>query len=199
MSGIVISGDTRGGVGPTAGGRVQPGAYKQAVGAVLARLQQAWNKADAGAVGALFGPEADYVNMAGAHITGADKIAAAHAKLFGEQRSQTAYRILKLKPLSPELVMAFLGQRITVKQGGKDLTVTTRPAMVLRRVGTDWKIVAFQVTRLAGAATGGGASGAQAQAQPAAAKAAPAKAKAAAKPAAKAAAKAAPAKKAAKK
>ena len=48
--------------------------------------------------------------------------------------------------------------------------MATRPTMLLRKIGANWAIVAMQVTRLAGAARGGGASG-----KKDAAKAAPAK------------------------
>lgn len=174
MSGIVISGDTRGGVGgpqrkPGAAAQ-SPGAYKAAVGGVLAKLQAAWNKADAKGVGALFGKEADYVNMAGAHISGAEKIAEAHKALFAGSKSQAAYRVLKLKPLSPDLVLAYLGQKITTTVDGKEQSMATRPTMLLRKVGASWAIVAMQVTRFSAAARGGGASG-----KKDAAKAAPAK------------------------
>ena len=50
MSGIVISGDTRGGVGGPqrrpAAAAPAAGAYKAAVGGVLAKLQAAWNRAE---------------------------------------------------------------------------------------------------------------------------------------------------------
>ncbi len=176
MSGIVISGDTRGGVGGPqrrpAAAAPAAGAYKAAVGGVLAKLQAAWNKGDAKGVGALFGKEADYVNMAGAHISGAEKIAEAHKALFAANKSQAAYRVLKLKPLSPDLVLAYLGQKITTTVDGKEQSMATRPTMLLRKVGANWAIVAMQVTRFAGAAkgAGGGASG-----KKDAAKAAPAK------------------------
>ena len=174
MSGILISGDTRGGVGgpqrKPAAAAPAAGAYKAAVGGVLAKLQAAWNKGDAKAVGALFGKEADYVNMAGGHISGADKIAQAHTQLFAGSKSQAAYRVLKLKPLSPDLVMAYLGQKITVTADGKEQSMATRPTVLLRKVGANWVIVAMQVTRFSGAAKGGGGSG-----KKDAAKAAPAK------------------------
>ncbi|MBX7249700.1 MAG: SgcJ/EcaC family oxidoreductase [Caulobacteraceae bacterium] len=154
MSGIVISGDTRGGVGPQPGRqgaqqKVAPGAYKAAVAGVLGKLTQAWNKGDAKAVGALFGKEADYVNVGGAMVSGADKIAAAHKAMFDATKgAQSAYRVIKLKPLGPDVVMAFLGQKITTKQGDKSGEMTTRPTMILRKIGNDWKIAAFQVTRV---------------------------------------------------
>jgi len=182
MSGIVISGDTRGGVGGAprkpAAAATAPGAFKAAVAGVLTKLQQGFNKADAKAVGALFGKEADYVNMAGGHITGADKIAQAHKQLFdGSKGMQTAYRVIKLKPLGADVVMAFLGQQMTFKgEGGKDQVVKARPTMVLRKAGADWKIAAFQVTRVGAAAAGGGKAAPSKAAPAAAAKAAPAKA-----------------------
>jgi uncharacterized protein (TIGR02246 family) len=190
MSGIVISGDTRGGVGGPAQRKAPAaGAYKQAVGAVLARLQQSWNKADAAGIGALFGKEADYVNMGGGHISGADKIAAAHKAMFDGQKSQAAYRVIKMKPLGPEVVMAFLGQKIVMKVDGKDQTVTTRPTMVLRKAGADWKIAAFQVTRAGPQVQARAAAGAKAAAAAKAGSGKAAPAKAETKPAAKGSAK----------
>ena len=177
MSGIVISGDTRGGVGgpAQAGGKINAAALKQVVGGVLTKLQEAWNKGDAKAMAAQFGEQADYVTMGGQHISGRAKIEAAHKQLFAA-KTQAAYRVVKMKPLSADVVVAFLGQQITGKGEGKDAkeqTVRTRPVMILRKVGNAWPIVAFQVTRAAGAAgaaaVGGSAGGAPAK------KAAPAK------------------------
>lgn len=174
MSGIVISGDTRGGVGgpakPGAGGKVNPAALKQAVGGVLTKLQEAWNKGDAKAMAAQFGEQADYVTMSGGHISGRDKIEAAHKAIFAN-KTQAAYRVVKMKPLAADVVLVLLGQQITSQGEGKDAKpqiVRTRPMMVLRRVGNAWPIVAFQVTRASGAAAGGGASGKAAAAKPAA-------------------------------
>lgn len=171
MSGIVISGDTRGGVGGPGkpGAKANPAALKAAVGGVLAKLQEAWNKGDAKAMAAQFGEQADYVTMSGQHISGRDKIEAAHKAIFAN-KTQAAYRVVKMKPLSPDVLVVFLGQQITGKADDKDAkaqALRTRPIMVLRKVGNAWPIVAFQVTRATGAAAAG---------KPAAAKAAPAKA-----------------------
>lgn len=172
MSGIVISGDTRGGVGGPGGGRGGSGggqgakpnaaALKQAVGGVLAKMQEAWNKGDAKGMANLFGEQADYVTQGGGMISGRAKIEEAHKAIFAS-KSQAAYRVMKMKPLTNDIVIAFLGQQITAKGEGKDAkdtTVRTRPIAVLRRVGNEFKIVAFQVTRaVAGRAGGGGAAG----------------------------------------
>lgn len=184
MSGILISGDSRGGVGGGGGGqgaKPNAAALKAAVGGVLGKLQEAWNKANSKAVGNLFGEQADYVTMAGAMISGRDKIEAAHKAILAS-KPQAAYRVIKMKPLTNEIVVVFLGQQISGKAESKDAkaaVVRTRPIMILRRIGNDWKIVAYQVTRAAGAAAGSGAGGG------AGAKKAAAPAKAAAKEAAK--------------
>lgn len=178
MSGIVISGDTRGGVGGPGGrggggqgAKPNAAALKQAVGGVLAKLQEAWNKGDAKAVANLFGEQADYVTQGGGMISGRAKIEEAHKAIFAS-KTQSAYRVVKMKPLTNDIVLAFLGQQITAKGEGKDAkdtTVRTRPLMVLRRVGNEFKIVAFQVTRaVAARAGGGGAAGGKAEAKPAA-------------------------------
>jgi len=176
MSGIVISGDTRGGVGAPRrqgggqGAKVNAAALKQAVGGVLGKLQTAWNKGDHKGVAGLFGEQADYVTMGGGLITGRAKIEEAHKAILSG-KPQAAYRVVKMKPLAGDVVLAFLGQQITTKGEGKDakpVVMRTRPLMVLRRIGNDWKIVAYQVTRAAPAAAGGGAGGAKKAAAPAA-------------------------------
>lgn len=177
MSGIVISGDTRGGVGAPGGGgkggKPNAAALKQAVGGFLAKLQESWNKGDAKAVAGMFGEQADYVTQGGGMISGRAKIEEAYKAILAS-KAQTAFRVVKMKPLSNDAVIVFLGQQITGKGEGKDAkeaTIRTRPLMVLRRVGNELKIVAMQVTRAAGAAGGGGAAGKKAEgAKPAAAK-----------------------------
>lgn len=193
MSGILISGDTRGGVGgpargggQAAGGKINQAALKQAVGALVGKLQAAWNKGDAKGVASLFGEQADYVTQGGAMISGRARIEEAHKAILAG-KPQAAYRVIKMKPLSNDFVVVFLGQQITGKSDDKDAkaaVMRTRPIAVLRRAGNELVIVAFQVTRAAQTAApkagGGGAGGAT--------KAAPAKAAAKA-PAAKEAAK----------
>jgi len=185
MSGILISGDTRGGVGgpargggQAAGGKINQAALKQAVGGVIGKLQQAWNKGDAKGVASVFGEQADYVTQAGGLISGRAKIEEAHKAILAG-KPQAAYRVIKMKPLTNDIVVVFLGQQITGKpdpadKDAKGGVVRTRPMAVMRRVGNEFKIVAFQVTRAAQAAApragGGGAGGAK--------KAAPAKASA---------------------
>jgi uncharacterized protein (TIGR02246 family) len=177
MSGIVISGDSRGGVGGGGGGKpgakADPAAFKAAIGGVLTKLQEAWNKGDAKAMAAQFGEQADYVTMGGGHISGRAKIEEAHKAIFAN-KTQCAYRVVKMKPLSPDVVLAFLGQQITSKgaddsggKGAKPQVVRTRPVMVLRKVGNAWPIVAYQVTRASAAASGGGGKKAEAAKEPA--------------------------------
>ena len=187
MSGIVISGDTRGGVGgpargggQAAGGKINAAALKQAVGGILAKLQAAWNKGDAKGVASLFGEQADYVTQGGAMISGRAKIEEVHKQILAG-KPQTAYRVVKMKPLANDIVIVFLGQQITGQAAGdaadkeaKGGTIRTRPIMVLRRVGNEFKIVAFQVTRAAATAAAragdGGAKKASAPAKAPAAK-----------------------------
>ncbi|HYD05466.1 MAG TPA: SgcJ/EcaC family oxidoreductase [Reyranella sp.] len=190
MTGVVISGDTgRGGVSAGPKAQPAPGQYKQVAAGVAARLADAWNKGDARAFGALFGEKADFIAMGGGLISGKDKIQAAHESLFKEAggKTKSEFRLLKVKPLAPDVVAALYAQRLS-STGGKGAAVRTRPTAILRRVGQEWKIVLYQVTRLA---NGAGAGQAAAAKPAAAAKAAPATA---AKPAAKAASAKKPAK-----
>lgn len=178
MSQIIMSGD----MGPQKGQRqaqkaapAQAGAFKAAAAAVAAKLELAWNKADAAAFAEAFADQADFVPMAGGHVTGRAKIEEAHKALFSRSsgKSRGEYRILKMKPLSPEIVIAFMSQQITSTEDGKTQTMRTRPTAVLRRIGQDWKIVAMQVTRVARVDGSGTAKPAEAKAGAGKAAAAP--------------------------
>jgi len=189
MTGVVISGDTRGGVGGKGAARkgvapaLKPEQYRAIAGAAAAKLAEAWNKADAKALAGLFAEKADFIAMGGGMISGRDKIQSAHENLFKDGKAKAEFRVIKVKPLAPDMMLAMLGQRLSGAAGA----VRTRPTAILRRFGPqDWRVIHYQVTRVAGAAQ-------------APAKAAPAKAEASktpAKPAKSAPAKAAaPAKK----
>lgn len=170
MTQIIMSGD----MGPQKGQKQaapaakpdQAGALKAAVTAVAAKLEMAWNKADAAAFAAAFSEKADFVPMTGTHVIGREKIEAAHKALFSRGKTRGEYRILKVKPLSPDIVIAFMAQSITGGDADKSQTVRTRPTAVIRRVDNDWKIVSMQVTRVA--RTGGEGGDGEAKAKPAA-------------------------------
>jgi len=152
MTGVVISGETRGGVGD--GGKAAAGAFRQAAATIGGKLQQAWNAGDAKALSDLFGEKADFIGMGGGQIAGRDKILEAHTRLFKESagKGKAEFRLVKVKPITQDVVAALYGQRITVTDGGKSQTLRSRPSAILRRVGQDWKIVMYQVTRVSGAA-----------------------------------------------
>lgn len=49
---------------------------------VLARLEDAWNRADGRAFGSVYAPDASFVTIHGRHIVGSDAIGAGHAGIF---------------------------------------------------------------------------------------------------------------------
>ena len=151
MTGIVVSVETRGGVG---GAKADAGQYRQLALNFGGKLQQAWNAGDAKAFAELFGEKADFIGMGGGHMSGRDKILEGHANLFKESagKGQSEFRLVKVKPVTADVVVVFYGQRITLKDGDKSHTLRARPTAILRRTGQAWKIVSYQVTRVQGGA-----------------------------------------------
>jgi uncharacterized protein (TIGR02246 family) len=144
-----------------------------AVRNIVAALELAWNKGDAKAFAAVFGPQADFIDMTGGHGVGQAEIEKAYTALFNGPfaKSRVAYRIEKVKPLAPMVATVFLAQRLTLQADNGEAVIGFRPTLTLRKIGSDWKISVFQNTRIASAVRSPAAAAAEAvapEAEPAA-------------------------------
>ena len=122
--------------------------------AVLAQMQQSWNKSDAAAFAAVFGDQADFIDLMGGHSVGQQAITASHKALFAGvyKGSKVAYKIEKTKPLAPTVMVLFLRMQLTLQRDGKAVVMNARPTLTMRKGQAGWRISVYQGTRVVEAA-----------------------------------------------
>ncbi len=132
---------------------------------VVQELVRAWNAGDAPGFAAQFGEQADLIHLLGGHLSGRGAIEQAHRALFEGTYagSQIAYTVVKLKPITPNVLVVFLRQKLTFKEGGKTHEIQGSPTLTLRRAEDGWKIAVFQNTRVLGAPADDGEEAAPAE------------------------------------
>ncbi|MEU8633452.1 SgcJ/EcaC family oxidoreductase [Amycolatopsis sp. NPDC048633] len=124
------------------------------VRAVLGRLTEAWNSADAAAYGRLFTEDADYVTFFGLNFPGREAIESSHRALFegplkGSKLTGQLGASAKVRFVRPDVAVAVVGGGSSVTGAdtadeGRESTVS----FVLVREDGEWLITAFQNTRV---------------------------------------------------
>jgi uncharacterized protein (TIGR02246 family) len=124
------------------------------VRAVLGRLAQAWNTADATAYGRLFTEDADYVTFFGLNMPGRAQIEGAHRALFegplkGSKLTGRLGVEAKVRFVRPDVAVAVVGGGSSLSgadtaDAGRESTVS----FVLVEEDGEWLITAFQNTRV---------------------------------------------------
>ena len=87
--------------------------------AVLEHLETAWNAADGDAFGAVYTPDASFVNIRGEHIVGREGIAAGHAGIFGSIYAGSVNRmeLVRTTELADGVVLALSANTLDVPAG----------------------------------------------------------------------------------
>lgn len=124
------------------------------VRAVLGRLTEAWNSADAAAYGRLFTEDADYVTFFGMNFPGREAIESSHRALFegplkGSKLTGALGASAKVRFIRPDVAVVVVGGGSSVS--GADTTDAGREStvsFVLVQEEGEWLITAFQNTRV---------------------------------------------------
>jgi uncharacterized protein (TIGR02246 family) len=136
--------------------------------ALLGQMQQSWNNGNAKAFGAVFGEQADFIDLMGGHNVGQQAITQVHTALFANayKGSKIEYKIEKQKPLAPTVMVLFLRMKLTMQRDGKPVEMLARPTLTLLKTQQGWRVAVYQGTRVVdGTARGaGGKAGAEAEA-----------------------------------
>jgi uncharacterized protein (TIGR02246 family) len=124
------------------------------VRAVLGRLTEAWNSADAAAYGRLFTEDADYVTFFGLNFPGREAIESSHRALFegplkGSKLTGQLGASAKVRFVRPDVAVVVVGGGSSLTGAdtadeGRDSTV----GFVLVQQDGEWLITAFQNTRV---------------------------------------------------
>jgi uncharacterized protein (TIGR02246 family) len=124
------------------------------VRAVLDRLTQAWNDADAAAYGRLFTEDADYITFFGLNMPGRAAIEGGHRALFegpmkGSKLTGNLGAETKVRFVRPDVAVAVVGGGSSLNGAGTtDAGRESTVSFVLVRDGGEWLITAFQNTRV---------------------------------------------------
>lgn len=121
------------------------------VGAVLARLDQAWNAADGAAFAAQFAAATDVVNLFGTHIRGRAATAERMQHIFDTIFKGSRHRRRQLEEarfLAANVVLAISSATVEVPHGPLAPELPSRRSFVLVEEGGAWRIRAWHNTRI---------------------------------------------------
>ena|SRR5437899_4295600 len=121
-------------------------------------FQSAWNHHDMKALGALFHPDATFVNRFGHYVRGADEIVSMHATIHATIYSDStiANELIDVVPLGDAAAVVHFWSRLTTgaaHPAGHHVIDTLILAVLTRRVDT-WKIIALENVTLTNPRTG---------------------------------------------
>ena len=125
-----------------------PAADRDALSALVRRLQDAWNAADGDAFAADFTEDADFVNVRGEHHRGRAAIAAGHSAIFRTvyAGSTNAYTVEAVRALRPDVALVHVRSVLDTPGGPLAGRHSARVSMVLTRDGGGWRIASFHNT-----------------------------------------------------
>ena len=131
-------------------GGAESGAHEVAQ-EVAARLERAWNGADAAAFGAAFAEDADFVDIRGDHHRGRGAIVGGHRAILGSIYAGSAirYAVTGARPLADDVLLVHTTGDLTVPAGPMAGAHRARQSYVLVRRGGGWEIAAFHNTLVA--------------------------------------------------
>jgi uncharacterized protein (TIGR02246 family) len=112
-------------------------------------MEQAWNRADGAAFGALFDDDTDFVNIHGAHLRGDGAfIARGHQVLFDGiyAGSTVRYRVDVAREVSPGCVVAVVAATLDAPTGPLQGINEARITVAITEREGHWSITAFQNT-----------------------------------------------------
>jgi uncharacterized protein (TIGR02246 family) len=118
-------------------------------------LEQAWNRADGAAFGAVFADESDFVDIRGEHHRGdGAAIGHGHQAIFDTiyEGSQVRFEVDVARVVAPGCVVAVVTSTLDAPGGPLAGTNHSRITAVITEQGDRWAVTAFQNT-LVGAAS----------------------------------------------
>lgn len=125
-----------------------------AIGALFAKLSEAWNKGDGELYGSCFADDADYVTFMGQHLKGRKQIADVHQMLFagplkGSVMVSSATADLQPRFLAPDVAVVHAVGEVRLAAPAQDPndrgSINTNVAV---KLNGDWKLTAFHNCRI---------------------------------------------------
>jgi uncharacterized protein (TIGR02246 family) len=116
--------------------------------ALVAHLEQTWNRADGAAFAEAFADDSDFVDIRGAHHRGRDAIAAGHQAIFDSiyHGSTVRYRLDRARQVAPRCVVAVVHATLEAPHGPLQGTNHARFTLTITDEAEGWRINAFHNT-----------------------------------------------------
>src|SRR5690349_18999346 len=119
-----------------------------AIEALVAGLERAWNVADGAGFAARFAEDADFVNIYGMHGKGRQNIADAHDRILHSvyEGSVVSYQMSQVRLIREDVAVVHFRARLRVPQGPLSGEMEALPSMVLTREAGGWTVASFHNT-----------------------------------------------------
>ena len=123
-------------------------ADEAAIRQAVQQVQDGWNAHDAKDAALSYAPDADYINVNGAHRKGREAIEKGYAAIFSTiyKESRNSGTIKSIRFLRPDVALAHVAWDLEWTVGGETRKGHAISTMVLTKGGGKWSIAAFQNT-----------------------------------------------------
>jgi uncharacterized protein (TIGR02246 family) len=121
---------------------------RNAITAIIERLQDAWNRGDAETYGAVFADNADFVNIRAEHIYGRPSIVAGHTGIFRTIYAGSTNRLTleSARLLREDVALVHVRSVLEAPMGPLAGTNEALFSMVLTREARGWCVASFHNT-----------------------------------------------------
>jgi len=117
---------------------------------ILKQLQNAWNAYDSVSFADAFVEDANFIQIFGGQLDGRAAIEAAHRHIFNTiyKGSRASFQLRSIRFVRPDVAIVFSRAQVNFHEGTEAREIETRPTLIVARQGAEWKIVAFQNTKI---------------------------------------------------
>jgi uncharacterized protein (TIGR02246 family) len=130
----------------------QPSSEETAVRDVYQQMMDAWNRGSGSALADLFTEDGHLVGFDGTHLRGRQEIGPFHQRLFDRwlKGSRLVGEVTDVRFLGPDVALlhAVGGTVLRGKRGPAPERDSIQTLVATRQAGGDWRLAAFQNTRL---------------------------------------------------
>lgn len=116
--------------------------------ALVAHLQDSWNRYDSNAFASVFAEDADFIHILGGHYVGRESVDKAHRTIWDTiyTGSKSKMEAHKIRSLGENAAIVFTQATLEFFQGGEKVVIKSRPTLIVHRNNGKWQIAAFQNT-----------------------------------------------------
>ena len=122
-------------------------ADEQAIRNIITQLENAWNSSDSKAWAAHFAEDTTFIHIYGGQLDGPYAIEGSHRVIFDTiyKDSQAKMTVRSIRMLRTDVAIVWTHGVVVTAKGEK---IESRPTMIVAKDKGEWRIVAFQNTRI---------------------------------------------------